>query len=67
MADRFVVKGDVVLGRVEKFPERLKGTNIGETITNIVRAVTARMIAPQVFIPLVSNGEKILSNVNVVV
>ena len=44
VVDRFILKGDVVLGRTAKFPKRLWGTNIGETITNIVWGVTARMI-----------------------
>lgn len=44
VVDRFVLKGDVVLGRAAKFPKRLWGTNIGETITNVVWGVTARMI-----------------------
>ena len=44
VVDRFVLKGDVVLGRAAKFPKRLWGTNIGETVTNVVWAVTARMI-----------------------
>ena len=44
MVDHFVLKGDVVLGRGGKLPRRLWGTNIGETITNIVWAVTARLI-----------------------
>ena len=42
--DRFVLKGDVVLGRAAKSPKRLWGTNIGETATNVVWGVTARMI-----------------------
>ncbi|KAJ7355034.1 hypothetical protein OS493_028242 [Desmophyllum pertusum] len=44
VVDHFVLKGDVVLGRNGKLPKRIWGTNIGETITNVVWAVTARMI-----------------------
>ena len=44
IVDHFVLKGDVVLGRSGKLPKRLWGTNIGETITNVVWAVTARLI-----------------------
>ena len=42
--DHFVLKGDVVLGRSGKLPKRMWGTNLGETITNVVWAVTARLI-----------------------
>ena len=42
--DHFVLKGDVVLGRSGKLPKRIWGTNIGETITNVVWAITARLI-----------------------
>ncbi|XP_078378687.1 uncharacterized protein LOC144661740 [Oculina patagonica] len=44
IVDHFVLKGDVVLGRSGKLPGRLWGTNIGETLTNIVWAVTARLL-----------------------
>ncbi|KAJ7382880.1 hypothetical protein OS493_032253 [Desmophyllum pertusum] len=44
VVDRFVFKGDLVLERAAKLPKRLWGTNIGETATNVVWAVTARMI-----------------------
>lgn len=44
VVDHFVLKGDVVLKRGGKLPRRIWGTNIGETVTNIVWAVTARLI-----------------------
>ena len=44
VVDHFVLKGDIVLKRGGKLPRRLWGTNIGETITNIVWAITARII-----------------------
>ena len=44
VVDHFVLKGDVVLARGGKLPRRLWGTNIGETVTNVVWAVTARII-----------------------
>ncbi|KAK2548788.1 hypothetical protein P5673_030931 [Acropora cervicornis] len=44
IVDHFVLKGDVVLGRGGKRPKLIWGTNIGETATNIVWAVTARLI-----------------------
>ena len=44
IVDHFVLKGDMVLGRSGKLPKRLWGTNIGETITNVVWAVTARIL-----------------------
>ena len=42
--DHFVRNGDVVLGRSGKLPARIWGTHFGETLTNIVWAVTARLI-----------------------
>ncbi|XP_022792345.1 uncharacterized protein LOC111331484 isoform X2 [Stylophora pistillata] len=42
--DRFVLKGDMVLGRSGKLPKRLWGNHLGETATNVVWAITARMI-----------------------
>lgn len=44
IVDHFVFNGDVVLGRSGKLPNRIWGTNIGETLTNVVWAVTARLI-----------------------
>ena len=44
VVDRFVLKGDMILRRTGKLPKRLWGTNLGETATNVVWAVTARMI-----------------------
>ena len=44
LADHFVRKGDVMFGRSGKHPSRIWGTNFGETLTNIVWAVTARVI-----------------------
>ena len=44
IVDHFGLNGDVVLGRSGKLPKSLWGTNIGETITNVVWAVTARLI-----------------------
>ena len=44
VVDRFVLKGDVILRRTGKLPKRLWGTNLGETATNVVWAITARMI-----------------------
>ncbi|XP_068716302.1 uncharacterized protein [Montipora foliosa] len=44
IVDHFVLKGDVVLGRGGKNPRLIWGTNIGETATNIVWAVTARLL-----------------------
>lgn len=44
IVDHFIFNGDVVLGRSGKLPKRIWGTNIGETLTNVVWAVTARLI-----------------------
>ena len=44
VVDHFVFKGDVVLQRGGKLPKRIWGTNLGETITNVVWAVTARTL-----------------------
>ena len=46
VVDRFVLTGDVVLGRGFKLPKRLWGTNSGETIANVVWAITGRIIIP---------------------
>lgn len=42
--DHFYRNGDVILGRSGKLPSRLWGTRFGETLTNVVWAVTARVI-----------------------
>ena len=44
VVDHFVLQGDAVLKRGGKLPKRIWGTNLGETITNVVWAVTARLI-----------------------
>lgn len=42
--DRFALRGDMILGRSGKFPKKLWGTHLGETTTNVVWAITARLI-----------------------
>ena len=44
LVDHFVQNGDVMFGRSGKHPSRLRGTKFGQTLTNIVWAVTARVI-----------------------
>ena len=46
IVDHFVLKGDIVLERKRELPKRMWGTKIGETVANIVWAVTARLIIP---------------------
>ncbi|XP_066910553.1 uncharacterized protein [Clytia hemisphaerica] len=44
IVDRFVMKGDVVLERKGKRVWKLWGENIGQTITNVIWGITARLI-----------------------